>query len=159
MEISHEVRVFLFPPNENVEMFSHRTSSADIANKIISEGFRFWDSFQKTTDEVINDMVYLRYWDTLRKYYGGHVVIIAFSKPLLQKIQQRIHPKYEAQQVLSDQLDDVDEDNSDESLYLLPRQYIKGHIERHTGDITFNKDYNPAYEPPDLEERIRALEE
>ena len=157
MELSHEIRVFLFPQNENVIMYSHRTSSLDVANKIIDEGFKYWDSFQKTTDEVINDMVYLRYWDTLRKYYGGYVIIIAISNSLIKRIQHEIHPKYEAQQALSDQLDEIDEDNSDEILFLLPRQYIKGHIDRKTGDITFNKDYDPNYEPPDLDKRIAAL--
>ncbi|HAW51968.1 MAG TPA: hypothetical protein DCX54_06510 [Flavobacteriales bacterium] len=156
-ELSEDVKQFLFPGNEDVEMYSHRTISKEIADKIISDGFKYYDSFQKTTDEIINDMVYLRYWDTLRKHYGGHIVVIAISRELLRSIQKEIHPKYEAQQVLSTPLIDFDENNGDEMRYILPKQYVKGYIDRHTGEITRNKEYNPSYTPPGMEGAIKQL--
>ncbi|MEQ8324663.1 MAG: hypothetical protein RIC15_09145 [Vicingaceae bacterium] len=157
MELNDEVRDFLFSGQDKVATYSHRTGSKEIAQKIVSEGFKFWDSFQKTSDEVINDMVYLRYWDSLRKHYGGYVVIIAISKELVQKIQASIHPKYETQQALSDKLDETDIENSDENLFLLPRQYIKGFIDRENGNIKSNDAFDPFYEPEDIDQRIKNL--
>jgi len=156
-ELSENIRNFLFPGDEEVEMYSHRTSSKEIADKIIEEGFKYYDSFQKTTDEIINDMVYIRYWDTLRKQYGEYIVVIAINKDLLRKIQKDIHPKYEAQQVLSITLTEVEDNNSDDMRFLFPRQYIKGYIERNTGEITTNSAYNPSYTPPNIDEVIKQL--
>jgi hypothetical protein len=157
MELSEDVYNFLFPGNEEVEMYSHRTVSKEIADKIIEEGFKYYDSFQKTTDQIIDDMVYLRYWDTLRKHYGGHIVVIAMSKDLLSRVQKEIHPKYEAQQVLSKPLTEGEDFNSDEMRYLLPRQFVKGHIDRNTGEIIKNTEYDPSYTPPNLDELIQQL--
>ena len=159
MELSEDVKKFLFPGNEDVEMYSHRTVSKEIADKIIDEGFKYYDSFQKTTDEIINDMVYLRYWDTLRKHYGGHIVVIAINRVLLKKIQKEIHPQYEAQQVLSTNLIESEENNNDEMRFLLPKQFVKGHIDRNTGEIVKNNEYNSAYTPPNLNEVIKQLNE
>ena len=159
MELSDEVKKFLFPGNENVEMFSHRTVSKEVADIIVKDGFKYYDSFQKTTDEVINDMVYLRYWDTLRKHYGAHIVVIAIDKDLLNRIQKDIQPRYEAQQVLSTLISGNLDVNSDEMKFLLPMQYVKGHIDRKTGEIIVNSEYNSAYTPPDLDKRIEELNE
>lgn len=159
MELSEEVKKFLFPGDEDVAMFSHRTVSREIADKIIEYGFKYYDSFQKTTDEIIDDIVYLTYWDTLRKQYGGHIVVIAINKKFLNRIQKEIQPKYEAQQVLSTSIRDDEKNNGDEMSYLLPRQFVKGHIDRKTGEIIVNIDYDPLYTPIDLQDRIKKLNE
>ena len=159
MVLSEEVKKFLFPGDEDVAMFSHRTVSREIADKIIEYGFKYYDSFQKTTDEIIDDIVYLTYWDTLRKQYGGHIVVIAINKKFLNRIQKEIQPKYEAQQVLSTSIRDDEKNNGDEMSYLLPRQFVKGHIDRKTGEIIVNIDYDPLYTPIDLQDRIKKLNE
>ena len=156
-ELSDEVGAFILPDSDRVEMFSHRTFSKEIADKILEEGFRFRDSFQKTTDQIVNDIVYIRYWDGLRKHYGSYIVIIAFAKSVYQHIMERLNPKFEIQQALSTISDPSSEDDLEDCVYLLPRQYVKGYINRESGEMKRNEDFNPDYLPPTLDEQIEFL--
>ena len=51
MELSEEVKKFLFPGDEDVAMFSHRTVSREIADKIIENEYKYRESdkFSKTS--------------------------------------------------------------------------------------------------------------
>ena len=146
MKLSNEIREFILPKRNVTESYAHRTSSKEVAEIIMREGFRFSDSFQKTTDQIIDDLVYIRYWDSLRKHYGGYIVIIAISQKVIDEVLKKIPSSIEVQQALSNVVE-ASEDSDDEPAYLLPKQYIKGYLERETGRIVANEDFNPDFFP------------
>jgi len=154
MELSETIRAFILPA-ENQENYSHRTSSKEIADKIINNGFRFSNSFQKTTDEIIDDIVYIKYWDMLRKHYGEYIVVISFSKRVLELIRLNNNLKIETQQALSKiEIHDV---KGEDDIYTLPAEYVKGYIQRANGEIKLNPNFNPDYIIPDLDSNINYL--
>jgi len=155
--LTDELSTFILPENDRIEMFSHRTFSQEVADKILEEGFKFRDSFQKTTDQIINDLVYIRYWDGLRKHYGPYIVIIAFSKSVYTKITDKLNSKFEIQQALSTITDTGTDEDLEDCMYLLPKQYVKGYINRENGEMSKNDDFNPDYIPPYLDEQIDYL--
>ena len=157
LELSSEVEDFIISQDEEIEMYSHRTSSREIAQKIIEEGFKYTESFQKTTDQIVNDLVYLRYWDSLRKHYGNFIVVIGISKKVFVEVMEKLKSKFEVQQALSTSLIDLDSTSEDEFTFLLPREFVKGFIDRNTGDIVANPTYNPHFLPDTLEENIALL--
>ena len=57
---------FLFSEDEIVS-FTHRTNTVNACNNIMESGFIFAESFHKTTDRILNDEVYLNYWNIQRK--------------------------------------------------------------------------------------------
>ncbi len=154
-ELSEELADFLIGSSLE-EMYSHRTAQREIADKILTEGFKFTESFQKTTDQIVNDIVYLRYWDSLRKHYGGYIIVIGIAKSAFEKVMNRLKSKFEIQQALSEILNGMD--NEDEDMdFLLPEQFIKGYIVRETGEIVENNNYNPNYLPEYLDQNIDLL--
>ena len=154
MKLSKSVRSFILP-EENQENYSHRTLTKEIADNIIKKGFRFSSSFQKTTDEIIDDIVYIKYWDTLRKHYGEYIVVISFEKEMLDQLQLKINSNFERQQALSKI--DVSQVKGEEDIFILPSQYVKGYIKRENGEITANPNFNPNYVTPDLEKNLIYL--
>ena len=145
MELSQQIRDFILPQSDQ-ENYSHRTNSEKVVNKIMEEGFRFTDSFQKTTDEIIDDMVYINYWDTLRKHYGTYIVIISFNKVTLDIARKLIDDTTEIQQLLC--VDSQEKD--DEEIYLLPKEFIKGYVRRDDGRIFESPHFDPTYIPEHL---------
>ena len=154
MKLSNIVRTFILP-TENQENYSHRTLTKEIANNIIKKGFRFSNSFQKTTDEIIDDLVHLKYWDTLRKHYGEYIVVISFDREMLDQLQLKINSNFERQQALSKI--DVSQVKGEEDIFILPSQYVKGYIKREDGEITVNPNFDPNYITPDLEKNLNYL--
>lgn len=145
------------PENENVEMFSHRTALEEVANKIIEDGFKFNESFQKTTDQIVDDIIHIRYWDTLRKHYGGYIIVLGIANNVFNRVLENLKSKSEVQQALSRFLKHHDNNTDHEFAYLLPKQYVKGYINRETSEIVKNPDYNPEFIPEWLDQNIDFL--
>ena len=57
MALTKEILALLIPSSEDVINYTHRTDNEDIARKIIETGFRFTESFYKTTDIVITTLL------------------------------------------------------------------------------------------------------
>lgn len=152
MKIEPHIVDFLTADQEEVYSYTHRTVSREIADKILSEGLRYQDAFQKTTDEIQADPVYLNYWDTVRKSYGPYTVVIGIARAVLDKAQDMIISRIEAQQLLGTT---YEEDN--EVYHLLPNHYVKGYFETMNNTVVLNPAYAPFYEPPDLEYRLDQL--
>ena len=153
MKLSPQVKKFILP-TDNQENYTHRTHSKEIADNILKKGFRFSNSFQKTTDEIIDDLVYLKYWDTLRKHYGEYIIIISFSKPIMSQLQIKVDSNFERPQVLSKI--DAAHMKTDEDIFTLPTQFIKGYIKRGNGEITVNPNFDPNFIPPDIEKNLNS---
>lgn len=138
---------------DDLMSYTHRTNSLQTCNNILESGFIFAESFHKTTDRILNDEVYLNYWNLQRKHYGNFVVVMAFSKDLIIKIQEEFlkNKEYvEVQQILSRKLDEKSED--DESRYLLPLFYVKGIYDLETEKFIPNEFFNPSFIPSNVGE-------
>ena len=156
-QLNEQLRQFIMPFTDDIRMFSHRTQTEEVANKIMTEGFRFSDSFQKTTDQIVDDIVYIRYWDSLRKYYGGYIVVLGISKKIFENVIGKLQTKHEVQQALSKVIRQSNEDEEGEYMYILPPQYVKGFIKRESGEIKANPLYNPTFLPEHLNDTIEFL--
>lgn len=156
-QLNEQLRQFILPFTDDVYMFSHRTQTEEVANKIMTEGFRFSDSFQKTTDQIVDDIVYIRYWDSLRKYYGGYIVVLGISKKIFENVIGKLKTKHEVQQALSKIVKQSNEDEEGDYMFILPPQYVKGFIKRENGEIISNASFNPDFLPAYLNETIEFL--
>lgn len=147
--------VFEDKPQE-ITYYSHRTKDLETARQIIKEGLIFTDSFQKTTDLLINDEVHIKYWQNHRKEYGNIVVVIGISTALMKSYQHLLNTltkkNYEVQQVLTLK-DPVLVDDSDDA-YTLPVQFIKGIWEVDNGLLESNKNYDPTFDSPVFKRNI-----
>jgi hypothetical protein len=131
MALTKEILTLLIPDDENVINYTHRTDNEDVARKIIKTGFKFTESFYKTTDIVINNPVNLNYVSLLRKAYGKYVVVISFAKKVIKHYESILFKKLqsnivEVQQILTETEPEINEDN--EEVYTLTRQFIKGYF-------------------------------
>ncbi len=157
VQLDHKLSRFLLPEDDSIEMYSHRTAKKEVADKIVSNGFIFNESFQKTTDQIIDDIVHMRYWDALRKHYGEYVIVLGIAKKVFIRVLGKLKTKYEVQQALSQLIKEKNHYAENEYVYLLPKQYVKGYINRDTGDVVENNEYNPEFIPESLDENIEFL--
>jgi predicted metal-binding protein len=149
MALTKEILTLLIPDDENVINYTHRTDNEDVARKIIKTGFKFTESFYKTTDIVINNPVNLNYVSLLRKAYGKYVVVISFAKEVIKHYESILFMKLqsnivEVQQILTETEPEINEDN--EEVYTLTRQFIKGYFNEENENVVYNPDFNPYYE-------------
>ena len=126
--------------------FLHHTASDTIAQKIMKEGFRYYDSFYKTTDEIIKDDVYLNYWFQMRRAYGSVAVVITIAEDVLDKVNKYLRKEnlnlVDNFAVLSNQLPEKFEDDY---LYTLSNRYIRGYYDIHQNQIVLNPDFDAHF--------------
>jgi hypothetical protein len=145
--------------SDELTYYTHRTENKEVALKITKEGLRFSDSFQKTTDLLLNDPVHIRYWQNLRKEYGQYTVIIGISNGLIRIYQNLMNtmPKcnYEVQQILTDE--DPFNDEESEEIFTVPVQFIKGFWDGEEKKGIYNLHFDPRYESPKFKRNIDNL--
>ncbi|HOP03791.1 MAG TPA: hypothetical protein PL017_04380 [Tenuifilaceae bacterium] len=154
-----DVMKFIIGDEKKCNSFIHYTKEKEIAKKIISDGFKFVDTFYKTAEPITNDKLDLIYKHYLHKHYGNYVVIISISKQVYDKYLEeisKIKKVVNVEQILSEKSPLLNE-NLDE-VYLLPTQYVKGYIDAETGEITNNPNFDSNYDSLTFKKNLDALE-
>ena len=151
MALTKEILAILTPGTDKVVNYSHRTDNEEIAIKILENGFKFTESFHKTTDIVIDNPVNINYWRILRKAYGRYVVVIGFSKKVLEYyetiLMEKLNINYvEVQQILTEI--EPEQDENSEEIYTLSKQFVKGYFNEETEKTVYNPHFNPEYKSP-----------
>jgi len=159
--LDEKLQSFLVSHKEGVTNYIHRTDRIEVAQKIIGEGFRFTDSFHKTTDEVVNNPNYLRFWLRARSYYGKYIIVISFSTSIvrsyIQELKGQSLSRVEVYQVLTDEEPYFDDEENE--IFTLPHKYIKGYFNTETGEEVLNEDYDPFYDSPNFKKNIQILKD
>ncbi len=139
---------FLFENINDSKVFIHYTRERDDAISILSEGFRFTDSFYKTAVPVTADKLDLLVKHNGKKSYGDYLVVIVISSKIYNHYNAEIRttrvPGVLVENVLTE-VPPVKNENGD-MIYLLPQKFIKGVINHFTGEIIKNPDHNPYYD-------------
>ena len=157
MFFSEEILGMLIPKESGVTQYTHRTSDLETVESILENGFQFVDSFQKTTDIVIDDPVYLKYWYGIRKGYGTYCIVISISDNILKKYQQLLNniPNNvsEVLQILSEKIE-----KDKEVIYVMPTAYVKGYFNTDLNEIKHNPNYDPTFISDQAQENLDNLE-
>jgi hypothetical protein len=150
---------FCFENEKEQKIYIHYTKNEADAKSIMSNGFRFVDSFYKTAMHVSSDKLDLIIKHNSKKFFGDYLIIIAISNEIvnyyssvLEKVENR---NYFVENILTETIPEKDE-NSD-LVYLLPSSFVKGYINHKTGDIFKNQAFNPSYDSPHFKKNIESL--
>ncbi len=145
-------------PKGNFLRFLHHTTSDNIAQKIIQGGFRYYDSFYKTTDEIIVDEVYLNYWFQLRRAYGSIAVVIIIDEKVLDKVNNLIKQKEASLVDNFAVLSEIrPEEFEDDYLFTLSHYYIRGYYNINQNEVVYNRTFNPSFFDTKFRENIEFL--
>ena len=131
----------------------------DDARNILSEGFRFVDSFYRTAFPVSGDRLDLLMKHNDKRFYGDFVIVISISTPVVKKCSQLIEDtglkNYSFENILTEEAPEKNE-NAD-MVFILPPEYIKGYLNHRTGDIILSTIYNPEFVTARIQENIDRL--
>lgn len=153
----NEALDFIYGDIEKMKVYIHYTRDENDARKIMSEGFRFEDSFHRTALPVSKDNLDLRIKHNERKLFGDYLILIGISDNLVNTYSGILREKgvrnFSFENVLTETPPQNNE-NSDKVFQLSPR-FVKGYINYKTGEITRNPNFDPAFDSPAF---IRNLE-
>lgn len=142
-----EIQHFIFEKHNELITFLHYTCSNEVAEKIIQNGFRFYD-FDKTAHEAKNHSTELNYFHYLHKQFGDFIVVISISRKLyynyLNKLNLSNSTISRVEEILTESPVFINE-NSD-NVYTLHRNYIKGYFNYFTKEIVKNNNFDPYYD-------------
>lgn len=135
----HVIKLESFIANDDsCRSYMHVTPEEKFAKNILDVGFKYSD-FNKTVDEYSgNDLNILGWIRAQRKAYGNFVIIIQIDKDLLKRKGWNI-----------DWLVDLDvefDEENNELISILPKEYIKGYFIVDKQHIVRNTHFNPKYE-------------
>jgi len=150
---------FLFVNKPDSRVYIHYTKEETVARNILAEGFRYADSFYKTALPVTNDKLDLLIKHNNRKSFGNYMMILCLSDRIVDyysAILDRHGLKGVAvENILTETATSLNE-NAD-TVFLLPKQYVKGFINHNTGEIAVNPDFNPAFDSPAFLKNIEQM--
>lgn len=157
--LDHKFSRFLFEDDNKVKLFLHYTAKLNVAKNILTEGFKFLNSFYKTAEYIYNDELYLVHRHHEHKQYGKYVIVICISKKMYDHYSEelnKLHAKNIAvEQILTEQTP-VKDDEGDET-YILPKQFIKGYFNYLDGTIVENPNFDCNYHSDIFEENLKNL--
>jgi hypothetical protein len=152
---------FLLENRSDSKIFIHYTKEEEVAKSILGEGFRYVDSFYKTALSVTGDKLDLLIKHNNRKSFGNYLIIICLSERIIDNYTAELDRhglKGVAVENMLSETTPVTNENAD-TVYLLPKQYIKGYINHQTGEITVNPDFNPSYDSLVFTNNIELLKD
>lgn len=162
MAVDKKIIEFLAPEDSELFIYIHRTSSEELAQKIMYEGFEFYESLHTTTDVIINDQVHIQYWLKMREHYGNYTMVICISRKLFFKYLELIknNPNYpkthiEVEQLLTLKAPYINA--NDDKIFTLANYFIKGYFNNETLNIVHNPEYNPKFDSPEFLANYKKL--
>jgi len=156
---SENVQNFMLEYLHKARIYLHYTRFKSDAENIIKEGFRFIDSFHKTTILVTGDRLDLMIKHNSKRYFGDFIVVICISEKIIKYYNDVIAragiKNCHFENILTEYPPEKNE-NAD-TVYLLPSKYVKGIINYKSGEITVNPDFDPEYSSPWFEQNLERL--
>lgn len=151
-ELPDKIRSFIQTNLSDFRVFMHFTSDRSVAEQIIKEGFKYSESFYKTTQEISRDIKDLDYKLQLYRQYGDFLIIINIPKELLDFAQKENEP------IKHDSLVDsaISLYNSNDDLgYKLSSIFIKGYIDVNNNTIIKNNGFLKGFNINDFQDQIK----
>jgi hypothetical protein len=150
---------FLLENKKDSKIYIHYTKEETVARSILTEGFRYTDSFYKTALPVTNDRLDLLMKHNSRKSFGHYLIIICLSDRIVDHYTAELDRHglkgVNVENILNET--PVSRNENSDTVYLLPNRYVKGFINHLTGEIAVNPDFNPSYDSPAFARNIKFL--
>lgn len=129
---------FIHSPLEDSRVFIHFTYDTSTAQQILESGFKYTDSFHKTTEEISADLIDLHYKLQLYRRYGNFLLVICIPKDLFNFAlhQARSHQKNSVIELgLSFYTPNEELD------YTIPSFFVKGYVNFENNSVVENKGF------------------
>jgi hypothetical protein len=156
---NEDILSFIFGDGRNLKTYIHYTMDQAVAETILKEGFRFADTFHKTALQVSEDKLDLMIKHNNKKYYGDYIIVICIAEEIIKLYTEEMERaglrNYSYENILTEKQPEKGENS--ESIFLLPKQFIKGYLNYKTGEIHANGSFDPGYTSPGFSENIRKL--
>jgi len=115
---------------KGVNTYLHTCKTEQLCKKIFEEGFEFVH-FDKTTDYITTDIFDLDWKLSMRQAYGDYTLIKQIKKDIRDLESLTTKPPHE--------------NENDENVYTLPREFVRAFYNRKTKEIIENSHFNLDY--------------
>lgn len=155
---SEDIINFIFDDEDESLLYLHYTKSENVARQIFEEGFRFSQSFYKTTELARNDEIELVYKHNQRKAYGKYIIVISIAKDIYYSYKKEAdkYPDVHVEEILSSTGPFLDENN--EVTHVLSKFYVKGFVNYESGEIVRNPVFNAKYDSETFKKNLSGIE-
>lgn len=152
---------YLFENVNDTKTYIHYTKDENDAISILTNGFRFVDTFYKTALPITNDKLDLIIKHNSRKFYGDYIIIISISNKVISRYSSEVRKAGISNVNIENIITEapVQRNENSDLVFLLPNKFIKGYINHVTGEIINNPDFNPEYCSPEFDENINRLKD
>ena len=150
---------FILENDKDLKIYLHYTRDEADARSILKDGFKFANSFYKTALPVSDDILDMKIKHKSRKSFGDFIIIICISNDIVNYYSTELKKagikNYSFENILTETI--LPANDNSETGYQLPAPFIKGYIQRHTGDIIRNPAFDPYYNSPWFMKNIELL--
>jgi hypothetical protein len=150
---------FIFENDKDLRIYMHYTKDESVARSIVTDGFKFADSFYKTALPVSKDKLDMIIKHNSRKFFGEYLIILSISNDIVNfyslELEKAGLKNYVFENVLTEE-PPVRNENSD-LVYQLSSKFIKGYVNLRTGEILKNQSFDPFYNSPAFMANIEKL--
>lgn len=150
---------FIYDNIKDTKVYIHYTRDEADAKSILSDGFRFANSFYKTALPVSKDQLDLKIKHNNRKYFGDYLIVIGISNDITNYYSLELEKAGINSHTFENILTEVPPSRNENSdhIYQLTSQFIKGFINLRTGEIVRNPLFDPYYNSPAFQKNIDLL--
>jgi len=125
LRIQETIQNFIRESLNDSRVYIHFTMDKSVSEKIMSEGFRYSDSFDKTTAEISQSKIDIKYKYQLYRDYGSFLIVICIPLTLFDTNKTKgMDTKHDTLYNLG--LSDFDP--GEELEYRLSPKYVYGYI-------------------------------